>query len=130
MSELSNISINSNKLTLDQEHKLKPLINEWSEEVFDISFEDSKKSFWYDMDKSINFVAFLHRLTPDQRSKLDKFKSLNIETDIKEDISVFLKSFKERSTVNVSSKTFKQGMSALVIAEIISPRQIDYIMGN
>lgn len=130
MSYLSNLTVNNNRLTLDQEYKLKPLINEWSEEVFDVSFDDNRKSFWYDMDKSINFVAFLHRLTPDQRTRLNKFKSLNIETDTKEDISVFLKAFKEKSTVNVSSKTFKQGMSALVVAEIISPRQIDYIVGN
>lgn len=130
MSYLSNLTVNNNRLTLDQEYKLKPLINEWSEEVFDVSFDDNRKSFWYDMDKSINFVAFLHRLTPDQRTRLNKFKSLDIETDTKEDISVFLKAFKEKSTVNVSSKTFKQGMSALVVAEIISPRQIDYIVGN
>jgi len=128
--EKTNIYFNGKQLSFDEKEKLKPIIDEMRLERFGSTFEQASNHFSFPMEKTVNFVAFLHRLTPEQRDKLNTFEKLNIENDLKEDIKVFLKAFQEYTSVNTVSETFQKGVSALVAADIISPRQIDYIMGN
>lgn len=128
--EQSNLVLNNKRLSLEEEYKVSPLLDEFYLEEFGVTLKDSFNNFCFPMDKAINYTAFLHRLVPDQRKKLLNFEKLNIENDTKEDIKVFLKAFHERGSVNTISETFQKGVSALVAADIISSRQIDYIMGN
>lgn len=128
--EKTNLYLNDKQLTFDEKEKLKPLIDEAMLEEFGRTFEQASSHFSFPMEKTVNFIAFLHRLTPEQRDKLNTFEKLNIENDIKEDIRVFMKAFQEYVSVNIVSETFQKGVSALAAAGIISHRQIDYIMGN
>jgi hypothetical protein len=128
--EKTNLYLNDKQLTFDEKEKLKPLIDEAMLEEFGRTFEQASSHFSFPMEKTVNFVAFLHRLTPEQRDKLNTFEKLNIENDIKEDIRVFMRAFQEYVSVNTVSETFQKGVSALAAAGIISHRQIDYIMGN
>jgi len=131
LSDYTTTCANGKLLTHDEKKNHDSIINEVIESREGISNFTSPKyrHFQFDMPKGINYTAFLARLTPDQRKRLSIYTSLNIEDNFKQDIALLLKHFKEISLVNCSSELFKKGLAAMVVADIISQRQIDYILG-